>query len=115
MLKWLLVGSIVLSSVGADALQASQMQRQAQSGIGDAAVSFFRHPRMMLSIVFMAISFFSFVLLLQNSDLSFAVPATALSFLFETAMARWYLGEQVGKRRWAAAVLIATGVALLAL
>jgi drug/metabolite transporter (DMT)-like permease len=113
--SWLLVACVVLSTIAADYLQASQMQRQAQSGIGDAATSFFRKPRMMLSILFMATSFGSFVLLLQTADLSFAVPATAMSFVFETAMARWVLREQVNWRRWLASLLIACGVAILAL
>lgn len=112
---WLLVAGVVLSTIAADYLQASHMQRQAQSGIGEAATSFFRQPRMMLSVVFMATSFFSFVVLLQTADLSFAVPATAISFVFETAVARWVLHEQVNWRRWAASVLIACGVAILAL
>jgi len=112
---WLLVAGVVLSTIAADFLQASQMQRQARSGVGDAAVSFFRKPRMMLSIIFMATSFGSFVLLLGTADLSFAVPATAISFVFETAVARWYLRERVDWRRWAASLLIAGGVALLAL
>ncbi len=113
--SWLLVAGVVLSTVAADYLQASQMQRQAESGIADAATSFFRKPRMMLSIVFMATSFGSFVLLLQTADLSFAVPATAISFVFETAMAHWVLREQVDWRRWLASLLIACGVAILAL
>ncbi|MDZ4798382.1 MAG: EamA family transporter [Bryobacteraceae bacterium] len=112
---WLLVAGVVLSTIAADFLQASQMQRQSQSGIGEAAISFFRKPRMILSVVVMATSFGAFVLLLQTADLSFAVPATALSFVFETAMAQWVLHEQVNWRRWVASLLIACGVAILAL
>ena len=114
MTQWLLVAAIVLSTAAGDMLQASQMQRQAESGVADAAVSFVRHPRMMLSILCMAVSFGSFVALLRMADLSFAVPATAVSFVVETALARWYLREHVGGRRWTAAILIACGVALLA-
>ena len=113
--NWLLVAGVVLSTIAADYLQASHMQSQSQSGIGEAASSFFSQPRMMLSVLFMATSFGSFVLLLQHADLSFAVPATAISFVFETAMARWVLNEHVNWRRWAASLLIACGVAILAL
>ncbi|MBC7927811.1 MAG: EamA family transporter [Bryobacteraceae bacterium] len=113
--QWLLVGGVVLATIAADYLQASHMQTQAGSGVGQAAASFFRQPKMMVSIIFMAISFGSFVLLLRTADLSFAVPATASSYVFETAMAQWILREKVGRRRWAASLLIACGVALLAL
>ena len=112
---WVLVAGVVLSTIAADFLQASQMQRQSQSGIGDAASSFLSNPRMILSVVFMATSFGAFVLLLQTADLSFAVPATAISFVFETAVAQWVLREQVSWRRWAASLLITCGVAILAL
>ena len=113
-LDWLLVAGVVLSTVAADYLQASQMQRQVNSGVGEAALSFVRQPRLMLSVVFMAASFGSFVILLRSADLSFAVPASAVSFVFETAVSRWFLHERVNWRRWAASILIACGVALLA-
>ncbi|MBC8167502.1 MAG: EamA family transporter [Bryobacteraceae bacterium] len=91
------------------------MQKQPQAALSDAAVSFFRQPRMILSIVFMTISFGSLLMLLRTADLTFAVPATAISFVLETALARWLLREQVGARRWAASFLVACGVALLAI
>jgi drug/metabolite transporter (DMT)-like permease len=112
-LNWLLVAGVVFSTVAADYLQASQMQRQVNSGLSEAAVSFFRQPRLMLSVLFMATSFGSFVTLLRSADLSFAVPASAVSFVFETAVSRWFLHERVTARRWASAILIACGVALL--
>lgn len=48
------------------------------------------------------------------ADLSFAVPATAGSFVLETILARVLLKEAVDLRRWTGACLIAFGVALLA-
>jgi uncharacterized membrane protein len=52
--------------------------------------------------------------LLTVADLSFAVPATAASFVIETILARVLLKETVDIRRWAGAALVACGVALLA-
>ena len=63
----------------------------------------------------MAVSFFAFLKLLTIADLSFAVPASAASFVLETILARALLKEQVCLRRWAGAGLVACGVALLAL
>ncbi|MEZ5355483.1 MAG: EamA family transporter [Bryobacteraceae bacterium] len=65
-----------------------------------------------LSIVFMAISFFAFLQLLALEDLSFAVPATAASLVLETFLARIVLHERP-RPRWAGAILVAAGVALL--
>ena len=39
-LNWLLVAGMVLSTAAADYLQSSQMQRQVNSGVSEAAVSF---------------------------------------------------------------------------
>jgi len=53
--------------------------------------------------------------LLAVADLSFAVPATALSLVAETILARLVLKETVTPARWAGTVLVAAGVALLSL
>jgi len=63
----------------------------------------------------MAVSFFAFMALLSVSDLSFAVPATAATYVIETILAKFLLKEHVGMCRWAGASLVAGGVALLAL
>ena len=68
-----------------------------------------------ISVVFLAVSFYAFLALLQVSDLSFAVPATALSLVVETILAHLILKEQVTPARWAGVVLVAIGVWLLAL
>lgn len=99
---WLLVAAVVASTVVCDLLQSHAMTRGGKSW------------KLPLSVVFMAISFFAFIQLLKVADLSFAVPATAASFVFETLLARLILHEQVGRRRWAGAILAGLGVALLA-
>lgn len=115
MTQWLLVLGVVLTTIGGDLLQAREMQAHTRAGMGATALAFFRRPMLIASIVCMALSFGAFLALLRVADLSFAVPATAASFVFETALARWYLGERVNGRRWTASFLVAAGVALLAL
>jgi uncharacterized membrane protein len=46
--------------------------------------------------------------------LSFAVPASASSFILETVLAKLVLKEDVGMRRGAGALLVLGGVLLLA-
>ena len=43
----------------------------------------------------MAVSFFAFIALLSVADLSFAVPATAASYVLETVLAKYLLKEPV--------------------
>lgn len=101
--RWLLVAAVVASTACADLLQSHGMQR------GGA------RWKVPLSIVFLALSFFSFTRLLRIADLSFAVPATAASLVVETLLARVVLRERVDRKRWGGALLAAAGVALLAL
>lgn len=103
MLQWALVGGVVGATTVCDLLQSHGMRRGGLKW------------KLPLSVVFMAISFFCFTQLVRVADLSFAVPATAASFVIETLLARIILKEQVSGRRWTGALLVACGVALLAL
>ena len=52
--------------------------------------------------------------LLSYEDVSFVVPATALAYVAETLLASVVLREQVSRRRWIGAALVAAGVYLVA-
>jgi drug/metabolite transporter (DMT)-like permease len=112
-MRWLLVLAIVASTTLGDLLQSFEMKQHKQASIGQT-VGFLRRPLLLLSIFCMAVSFFSFLALLRIAELSFAVPATAATVVVETVLARIVLKERVDGRRWAGAVLVAFGVALLA-
>ena len=114
MTRWLLVAAIVGATAVADLLQSLEMKRHPGSGVRSTARGLFRRPLLLLSIACMAVSFSSFMSLLSVADLSFAVPATAASYVVETLLAKWILKERVDSRRWAAALLVTCGVALLA-
>jgi drug/metabolite transporter (DMT)-like permease len=66
-------------------------------------------------IAVMAVSFFALLALLSISDLSFAIPATAASYLLETVLAKLILKEDVRWQRWFGACMAASGVGLLSL
>jgi drug/metabolite transporter (DMT)-like permease len=120
---WLLVAVIVAGTVAGDTLQSFEMKRHGEirfrdnglGGLGRLAAKLAMKKFLILSIVCMAISFFAFMALLSQADLSFAVPASAASFVFETVLARFVLRERVDAKRWLGAALVAGGVALLAL
>jgi bacterial/archaeal transporter family protein len=74
-----------------------------------------RTPVLGLGIFCSACSFFLFLWILSWTDLSFAVPATALIYVFSTLGARFILHEKVTRARWAGSLLICLGVALTSL
>ena len=119
MKAWTLVALIVAGTVAGDTLQSLEMKRHGEihfrgRGLGRVAANLALKKYLILAIVCMAISFFAFMTLISEADLSFAVPASAASFVFETILARIVLRERVDARRWVGAALVAGGVALLA-
>ena len=120
-MNWILVAIIVLSTTVSDMLQSTEMKRHGEihdfrpSRLGRLMAGLFRRRFLLLSVFFMAVSFFSFITLLSLADLSFAVPATAASYVLETVLAKYLLKERIDPKRWAGTCLVAFGVALLAL
>ena len=72
-----------------------------------------RNPLVIGGVASLTVGFFAMMSLLSIANVSFAVPATAISFVLETLLAKYILREDVGLRRWAAATLVACGVVLL--
>ncbi len=118
-MKWILVGIIAICNTLGDVLNTAGMKRQGEVEdlrpetlarmVRGAAVN----PYVIAGIAAMAVSFFALLSLLSIANVSFAVPATAASYLLETLLAKYILGEDVRTRRWAAATLVAVGVILL--
>jgi drug/metabolite transporter (DMT)-like permease len=118
-MKWMLLGIIVCATVSSDLLQSYEMKRSGEQsvnarGLGRMLRMIVSRRYLLLSIACMAASFFAFMALLQTAPLSFAVPASAATFVLETVLAKFVLKERVGKRRAAGALLVLSGVVLLA-
>lgn len=120
-MKWILVSVIVAATTAGETLQTIGMKRHGEihdfrpGALGGALARIARNWHVIVSVALMAVSFFSFMKLLSVADLSFAVPATAASYVLETILAKYILKERVSGRRWAGAAMVACGVALLAL
>ena len=69
----------------------------------------------LVGVLFMALSFFSFLAVLSWADLSLVLPATSISFVITTIGAKLYLQEKISPVRWAGIVLVCIGVALISL
>jgi drug/metabolite transporter (DMT)-like permease len=118
-MTWLLLSITIVATVVSDLLQSYEMKRAgAQTvdarGLQRLLGEIGRRRYLILSIVFLAFSFFAFMALLQSAPLSFAVPASAGSFILETVLAKLLLHERVGPRRAAGSLLVAAGIVLLA-
>jgi transporter family protein len=118
-MKWILVAAIAIATTAGDVLQTHGMKRMGEVrdfspraifAVGHAIV---RTPMMLASIACLAVAFFALVALMSMTDLSFAVPATASSYVLETLLASRVLHEDVTWRRWLGAALVACGVGLL--
>ena len=118
-MKWLLLGIVVVTTVAGDLLQSFQMRAETPPtgqapGIGRVVWLILRRRYLLLSILSMTVSFFAFLALVQTEPVSFAVPASAASFILETILARTFLGEQISARRGIGVLLVFAGIVLIA-
>jgi drug/metabolite transporter (DMT)-like permease len=120
-MKWILIGVIVAATTVGEVLQAMGMRRHGEirdfrpGALGRAAALLARNWMVAASVVAMAVSFFAYLGLLTVAELSFAVPATAVTYALETVLAKYVLRERVSWLRWAGASLVVCGVALVSL
>ena len=68
-----------------------------------------------MGIFWKAVAFFALLALLTQAELSWVVPATAISFVVETVAAKYLLQERISSTRWAGALCICAGVGLISL
>ena len=71
------------------------------------------NPQILLGVFFEALFFLCLLILMSKSDISFLWPLTALSFVFATFAAMWFLGESVSIVRWFGVILIVIGAAFI--
>jgi drug/metabolite transporter (DMT)-like permease len=118
-MRWMLLGLVVTTTVASDLLQSREM-RLAGEQTGDARgiwkiLGLIAHRKwLLLAIALMAVSFFAFLALVQTQPLSFAVPASAGSFILETLLAKVLLKEKLGSLRTAGALLVFIGILMVA-
>jgi len=119
-MKWTMVAVIVAATAAGEVLAAMGMRRHGEihfrpGALGRAAALLVRNRFVIGSVIAMAVSFFAYMRLLTVAELSFAVPATAITYALETVLAKYVLKENVNRLRWAGAALVICGVALVSL
>jgi bacterial/archaeal transporter family protein len=117
--RWAWLAVCVLSGTGGDLMSAKGMAAHGElecfspRRMAQVLRYIVTHPLIVAGIASDAVSFLSLIALLSVVDVSFAIPATAVSYILKTALARWYLGECISWRRWAGAACVAVGVYLI--
>lgn len=117
-----MIATIVVTSSTGEVLTAAAMKSigdldeiRAQSGMKGAILAVVTCPLFFTGIFFMAAAFFSLLFALNRMDLSLVGPAAAsLTLVTNTIAAKFFLKENVDRRRWTAAVLVCIGVYFLA-
>ena len=118
-MKWILVAIIASSNTVGDLLNTAGMKRigavedLSLRSLLQLLLAIVRSPMVLGGIAALAIGFFAVMSLLSIATVSFAIPATASSYLVETLLAKYILKEDVRWRRWAASGLVVVGVVLL--
>jgi drug/metabolite transporter (DMT)-like permease len=86
-----------------------------QKGIFAVATRVLGSAMFLLALFFMTLAFFSLLVGLSWADVSLVGPATAsLTFVTNAVGARFFLKENVDRRRWFATIFVAAGVLLIA-
>jgi len=117
---WFWIAVIVAATTVGELLAAMGMRKHGEirdfrpGAVGRALALLARNRFVIGYVIAMAVSFFAYEGLLTISDLSFAVPATAVTCVLETVLAKYVLKEHVNGLRWAGASLVICGVALVA-
>ena len=115
-MRWVLIAIIVASTTAGEVLEAAGMRRHGEiRDFRPGAIRLARNRFVIAAVAAMAVSFFAYLGLLTIADLSFAVPATAVTYVLETVLAKYVLKEHVSWLRWVGAALVICGVALVSL
>jgi drug/metabolite transporter (DMT)-like permease len=115
----LFVGIVVFASTGGEIAVTHAMKQLGEvhefsprailAVIGRA----FRRGWMWFGFALMSVSFFALLALLSWENVSFVIPMTALSYAVGALGAKYLLGEQISRVRWAGVLLVCLGVALV--
>ena len=115
-----MIAAIVTFATAGDLLLASAMRHldldaiRAQRGFMGTSLAVVTDARFVGGVLGMACAFFSLLFALSHAEVSLIGPASAsLTFVTNAVAARFCLKEDVDRRRWAAAVFVCLGVALL--
>ena len=106
------VGDVLLSRAMKGIGDLGELRRRA--GLMHVLGRVLTNATFLIGVACMAVAFFSLLVALSWADVSLVAPASAsLTFVTSAVAAKFFLHENVDRRRWAAALMVAVGVVLL--
>jgi drug/metabolite transporter (DMT)-like permease len=119
---WGAIFFVAALAVAGEVLIAAGMRKlgdldsiRAKSGLPGAIGAVLTNGSFVVGALCMALNFFAMLYALSIAELSLAAPAIAsLTYIGNAVAAKYFLREQVDKRRWLATAFVAVGVVLLA-
>ena len=118
---WTSICTVAGTAVAGDILTAGAMRRigdldeiRAAAGLTGAVKAVVGSPMFLAGVCSMALSFFTLLFTLSVVDVSLAAPASAaITYIGNAFAAKFFLHENVDRRRWIAASFVCVGVFLL--
>jgi multidrug transporter EmrE-like cation transporter len=118
---WIAIATLVLASSSGDVLLSAAMKRigdlddlRSRRGLLAVISRVVREKRFLIALACLIFSFFCLLTALSWGDASLVAPASAsLTFICSAVLAKFFLHENVDRRRWIAAGLVCVGVLLL--
>jgi len=119
---WGSILAVVAASTTGDVLTSLAMKQVGDvgqvyrtRGVASTVKTVLGNPTLWVGVAFMAVAFFALLFALSWADVSLVAPASAsLTFIGNAVVAKIFLKEDVDRRRWLAALLVAAGVLLVA-
>ena len=119
---WIAITGVALLAILGEVLIAAAMRKigdldliRAKSGLTGAIRTVLSSPIFLAGAFCMALNFFAMLYTLSLTDLSLAAPGIAsFTYVGNAVAAKFFLHENVDRRRWFATAFICIGVYLLA-
>lgn len=114
--KYLVILSIVIFGSCGDAFLAHGIKQVPPIDIHHLPRLFFAltNPLIVLGIISLIVFMWSYMTALSFADLTYVLPATAISYVLMVLLSIFWLHEHVSPQRWAGVVLIVIGVGIVA-
>lgn len=114
--KYLVILSIVFFGSIGDAFLARGMKHTGAIDIHHLGNVFvvLGNPFVIIGILFLLGFMWSYMTALSFADLSYVLPATAISYIVMVLLSIFWLHEHVSRQRWSGVAFIVTGVGMVA-
>jgi drug/metabolite transporter (DMT)-like permease len=114
--KYLVILSVVFFGSVGDAFLARGMKHAGAIDIHHLTnvFSVLANPFIIVGIVFLLAFMFSYMTALSFADLTYVLPATAISYVVMVLLSIFWLHESVTPQRWAGVAFIVVGVGVVA-